>query len=166
MPGRWLAALGMDYQLARGMSWHFAFGVLFVFNGLCYVLYLLFSGQWRFLLPEKGSLREGLHVLLHDLHLRKDPPPPTVKYNGAQRWTYTCILVVAVIAVLTGFSIYKPIQLHWLAQMFGGYTPARWIHFFMAWTFIAFFIVHVIQVLRSGWNSLRAMITGWERKDD
>jgi hypothetical protein len=42
----------------------------------------------------------------------------------------------------------------------GGYETARWLHFWLTIGFCLFFLVHVIQVLRSGWNNLRSMITG------
>jgi thiosulfate reductase cytochrome b subunit len=137
IPGTWLDAIGWNYQLAKGMAWHFAFGILFVVNGLLYVGYLLYSGEWRF--PH---------------------------YHGLQRWAYWGVIGLALLAILSGFAIFKPIQLSGLAWMFGGYTPARLIHFLIAWGFISFFIVHVIQVARAGWNTFRAMITGWEKKDE
>ena len=31
--------------------------------------------------------------------------------------------------VLSGLAIYKPVQLHWLAALFGGYDGARMVHF-------------------------------------
>ncbi len=166
IPGEWLDAIGLDHKLGLGMAWHFSFGILFVLNGLCYVIYLWYSKQWRYLFPEKKSFGDAWNVLLHDLKIRKEPLPTQVKYNGAQRVTYTAVLFLALIAVLTGFAIYKPVQLNGLLQIFGGYGPARLFHFLIALSFIAFFIVHILQVVRAGWNNFRAMVTGWEKKDE
>jgi len=46
--------------------------------------------------------------------------------------------------------------------MFGGYQAARLLHFWLTVGYLFFFIVHVAQVIRAGWNNLRAMIIGHE----
>lgn len=166
LPGEWLTALGMDAKLAMGLSWHFVFGILFLVNGICYVAFLIYSQQWRYLFPDRDSLKDAFQVLLHDLHLVKGPLPAQVKYNGAQRLTYTAVIFLALFAVLTGFAIYKPVQLAWLASAFGGYTVARIIHFVIALSFILFFIVHIVQVIRAGWNHFQAMVTGWQKSEE
>ncbi len=166
IPGSWLDAVGWNFQLAKGMAWHFAFGVLFFVNGLCYVIYLIYSKHWHYLLPDRNSFHDGWTVFLHDIRVYKGPLPEKVKYNGAQRLTYPFVILLGLLSILTGFAIYKPIQLAGLAQLFGGYSWARLIHFLVALLFIGFFVVHMIQVTRSGWNNFRAMITGWEKKDE
>src|SRR5215470_15122767 len=65
----------LPYHLAAGMSYHFVFMWVFFINGLIYVLYVAFSGEWRYILPNKKSFKEAWQVLLHDLHLRKKAPP-------------------------------------------------------------------------------------------
>jgi thiosulfate reductase cytochrome b subunit len=35
------------------------------------------------------------------------------------------VVLAAVLAVLTGLSMWKPVQLHWLSWVFGGYPMAR-----------------------------------------
>ena len=40
-------ALNFGQQLAEGMAWHFFFIWFFAINGLLYVLYTAFSGEWR-----------------------------------------------------------------------------------------------------------------------
>jgi thiosulfate reductase cytochrome b subunit len=65
-------------------------------------------------------------------------------------------------SLLTGLAIYKPTQLHLLTTMLGGYEMARWLHFWLTMAFVAFFVIHVAQVIRAGWNTFRAMIIGYE----
>jgi thiosulfate reductase cytochrome b subunit len=60
--------------------------------------------------------------------------------------------------------IYKPVQLHYLTFLLGGYAAARLEHFILMIGFILFFMVHVVQVLKAGWNQFRAMVTGYEIK--
>jgi thiosulfate reductase cytochrome b subunit len=151
-------------RLAEGMGWHFFFMWIFAGNGILYVLYTAFSGEWRFLLPNRSTLREAIQVVLHDLHIRKQPLPRR-KFNGAQQIAYSGIVAMGALSLLTGLAIYKSIQLSWLTNLFGGYESARWIHFWLTMGYCAFFVVHVLQVARAGWNNFRAMITGYEIVD-
>ena len=53
-------------------------------------------------------------------------------------------------------------QLAWLTVMFGGYPIARFFHFWLTVGYVAFFVVHIAQVIRAGWNNFRAMVIGVE----
>jgi thiosulfate reductase cytochrome b subunit len=147
-------------RLAEGMALHFFFMWLFVVNGAAYVIYLAISGEWRKVLPDRRSLRDALLVTLHDLHLRKEAPPQGL-YNGAQRIAYTAVIVMAAGSVVTGLAIYKPAQLSWLSGLLGGYPTARWIHFWLMMGFLGFFGVHIVQVIRAGWDNFRSMVAGY-----
>src|SRR5215213_3769533 len=92
--------LRLSFRLAEGMALHFFFMWLFAVNGLLYVVYTIVSGEWRELVPNRHSFREAIHVLLHDLHLRRDPPPPR-KFNGAQQIAYTAIIFMGLGSLLT-----------------------------------------------------------------
>ena len=153
--------LDLDRHLARGMAFHFSFGWLFVINGLAYVTYLAFSGEWRHIVPDRHSASEAKDIVLHDLHIAAEPPPQG-RYNAAQRVSYTLVLVMAAIIVVSGFALYKPSQLYPLPLLFGGYQGARLIHFSMTIGIMLFFLVHVLQVARAGWGNFRAMVSGYE----
>ncbi len=153
--------LHMAYRLADAMSIHFFIMWFFAINGLLYVLYTIFSGEWRYLVPNRRSFIEAIQVTLHDLHLRKEAPP-VHKYNGAQQIAYTAIVIMGLGSLLSGLAIYKPVQFSWLAALMGGYQAARFIHFWLTVGYVAFFFVHVAQVVRTGWNNFRAMVAGYE----
>ena len=157
--------LGLERRLARGMAFHFTFGWLFAVNGAAYVLYTWRSGEWRHLLPDRYSARDSVRVLKHDLYIGKTPLPPQARYNAAQRLSYSFIIVLGAVAVFTGLAIYKPTQLNLLTSLFGGYETARTIHFAVTIAFLAFFVVHLLQVARAGWGNFTSMITGYELVD-
>jgi thiosulfate reductase cytochrome b subunit len=159
-PDAFYAYLNIPQRLAEGMALHFLFMWLFVGNGVLYVLYLAFSGEWHKVLPEGRSFRDALLVTLHDLHLRKEAPPQGL-YNGAQRIAYTAVILMAVGSVITGLAMYKPAQLSWLARLLGGYPMARWEHFWLMMGFVGFFVIHVIQVVLAGWDNFRSMVAGF-----
>ncbi|CAN5665747.1 cytochrome b/b6 domain-containing protein [soil metagenome] len=151
----------LEFRLAEGMSWHFLLAWFFTINGVLYVLYNIFSGEWRHIVPNRHSIKEAFQTVLHDLHIRKAPLPPA-KFNGAQRIAYTMVVFMGLGSLLTGLAIYKPMQLSPLTQFLGGYSAARFEHFWLMIGFLLFFAIHIAQVARAGWNNFRAMITGRE----
>jgi thiosulfate reductase cytochrome b subunit len=152
---------GLSRQLAKGMAWHFATMWLFTINGILYVLYTMISGEWRFVLPTKSSFRESWQVILYDLGISKTVPQQD-KYNAAQRIVYTLVVVMGFGSILTGWAIFRPVQLSWLTTICGGYKAARLEHFTLTITFMLFFIVHILQVIKAGWQNFLSMITGFE----
>jgi thiosulfate reductase cytochrome b subunit len=151
----------IPYRLAEGISIHFFVAWLFVFNGLAYFLWFFFSRHAREVLPRTETFRLAWPTFLHDLGLRKQAPEQD-KFNALQKIAYSALLVVAALEVLSGFAIYKPVQLGWLVVCFGGYEGARLVHFSMMILFCLFVVLHVIQVARAGWNNFRAMVAGFE----
>jgi thiosulfate reductase cytochrome b subunit len=151
----------MRYLVTKGLGYHFFFMWIFAINGIVYVAYLLWSREWKFMVPTRNSLREAIQVTLVDLHIRKDLPSQT-KYNGAQRIAYSSVILMGLGSLITGLAIYKPTEAHWLTSLLGGYEMARWLHFWLTIGFCAFFLVHVGQVALAGWNNFRSMVSGYE----
>jgi thiosulfate reductase cytochrome b subunit len=160
-PDSFNKALSIPYRLAEGMSYHFVFMWLFAINGVLYFLYLLFSKEYRLIFPNRKSFKEAWLVLLHDLHIKKGLPPQ-IKYNAAQRIAYTGVIVMGFGSLITGLAIFKPVQFGWLCSMLGGYAWARAQHFIITILFCLFFLVHIIQVIITGWNNFRGIVTGFE----
>jgi thiosulfate reductase cytochrome b subunit len=148
-------------KLALGMAIHFFLAWLFALNGIAYVTYTLISGEWRELLPDAKCFRQALDVVKHDLGLGT-PLPPQGRYNAAQRITYSLIVFMGGLSLLTGLAIYKPIQLAGLTGLFGGYQGARFLHFWLTMGFVGFFGVHLGQVVRAGWPNFRSMVSGYD----
>jgi thiosulfate reductase cytochrome b subunit len=130
---------------------------LLVVNGMVYLLGGLLTGRFRKkLLPisaggEIGDTKAALTgTLSHD---------DLSTYNQVQRLLYAGIIVVGIVIVLSGLSMWKPVQLHWLTALFGGYDTARYVHFTCMAAIAGFLIVHVALSLLVP-KSLRAMITG------
>lgn len=166
IPPEWARALGLNNHLAEGMGWHFTLMWFFTANGVIYVSYLAWSGEWRHIVPRRDSFAEAWQIILHDVRLRKEPVRQSGKLNGAQRIAYTSVLAFGAGSVVTGLAIHKPVQAGGLTELLGGYEAARFEHFVFMILFILFFFVHVAQVLRAGWNNLRAMVAGYEVEDE
>lgn len=98
-----------------------------------------------------GTVREALTFRLsHD---------DLTRYNAVQKLMYIVVILAGIVVVLSGISIWKPVQLSWLTALFGGYDTARYVHFFAMATIVGFLVVHVLLALLVP-KSLRAMITG------
>lgn len=160
-PQGFFEALGLKFRLAEGMAYHFFFMWLFAINGLLYVLYTIISGEWRHIAPDRRSLRDAIQVALYDLHLTKHKPPQG-RYNGAQKISYTGVVLMGAGSLLTGLAIYKPAQFNWLTALLGGYEWARWEHFWLTIGYVLFFVVHVWQVALAGWGNFRSMVAGYD----
>lgn len=160
-PKSFYEALNLKFRLAEGMAYHFFFMWFFFINGLLYVLYTAFSGEWKYLLPNKRSFKEAWQVVLYDLRIRKTKPAQT-KYNAAQKIAYTAIILMGFGSIFTGLAIYKPVQFGWITWLCGGYEAARVEHFALTIGYCLFFVVHLVQVIFSGWKNFRSMITGFD----
>ena len=148
--------------LAGGLNWHFALAWPFVITGLVYLGFLAASGEWRPLLFRPRDVGPAIRMQLYYLRLRPEHPPQG-KHNALQKGAYTFIVLLGALSALTGFAIYKPVQLGWLTSLFGGYELARYWHFWTVWIFVGFTLLHVGLVFLVDPPSLRAMITGWYR---
>ena len=80
-------------------------------------------------------------------------------YNAVQRLLYLGVILAAIVIVLSGLSIWKPVQFKWLTALFGGYDVARYVHFFAMASIVTFLTVHVVLAFLVP-KSLRAMIVG------
>jgi thiosulfate reductase cytochrome b subunit len=145
--------------LAGGLNWHFLLMWPWMAAGGLYLVYLGTSGEWRKLVFRPRDVGPAVEMQKYYLRLRKEHPPQG-KHNALQKLAYTFILLLGVLSVLTGWAIYKPVQLAWLTAAFGGFQAARYWHFWAVWLFVAFTVVHVALVFLADPASLRAMITG------
>ncbi len=143
--------------LAGAIAWHLAAMWVLVMNGIVYVTLGLASGRFRDkLLPIRP--REVLRDLAAALRGRLSHDDLAV-YNAVQRLLYLGVICAGVVIVLSGLSIWKPVQFQELTTVFGGYDRARYVHFFAMSTIVAFLAVHILLALVVP-KSLRAMIVG------
>jgi thiosulfate reductase cytochrome b subunit len=143
--------------LGGALLWHFAAMWLLMVNGLLYLIAGLVTGRFRKkLLPitPSGVVADTKAALTFKLS-----HDDLNRYNHVQRLLYAGIIVVGVVIVLSGLSIWKPVQLYWLSVLFGGYEIARYVHFFCMAAIVAFLIVHIALAILVP-KSLRAMIIG------
>ena len=143
--------------LAGALLWHFAAMWVLTINGLVYLTLGLATGRFRRkLLPIRpGEVIADTKAAL-SFKLSHDD---LSKYNAVQRLLYLGVILTGIVIVLSGLSIWKPIQLQELTALFGGYDAARYVHFIAMAIIVGFLVVHVLLALLVP-KSLRAMVAG------
>ena len=152
--GEWLAG-------ARHI--HFGLGWFLVANGLVYLAYAIGSGEWRrrAFLPGRDA-RNAMEMALYYARIRRTAPKQDL-YNGLQRLAYTSAIALGVIEVLSGFAIWKPVQLSLLAALFGGYDGARAVHLLGLVALALFTVGHIVLVALHP-RELASIFTGGKRR--
>jgi thiosulfate reductase cytochrome b subunit len=154
---RFASSLTLGGWLGGALLWHFAAMWLLMVNGLVYLITGLATGRFaKKLLPitPAGVVSDVKAALTFKL-----AHDDLTKYNSVQKLLYAGIIVVGIVIVLSGLSIWKPVQLHWLVMLFGDYSAARYVHFVCMSAIVAFLVIHVALALLVP-KSLRAMIIG------
>ena len=143
--------------LGGALLWHFAAMWLLMVNGLIYLALGFSTGRFaNKLLPltPSGVIADTKAALTGRLS-----HDDLTRYNYVQKLLYAGIILIGVVIVISGLSIWKPVQLQWLTTLFGGYDVARYVHFLCMSAIVAFLAVHVALALLVP-KSLRAMIIG------
>ena len=143
--------------LAGALLWHFAAMWLFVVNGLVYVTLGVLTGRFRRkLLPiHPGEVIADTRAALQGRLSHDD----LSVYNAVQKLLYLGVILAGVVVVLSGLSIWKPVQLQELTALLGGYDFARYVHFAAMAAIVGFLLIHVIMAFLVP-KSLRAMVIG------
>jgi thiosulfate reductase cytochrome b subunit len=158
-PPSWIRLGGW---LAGARHWHFAIAWFLIFNGFIYLIYMVASGEWRrrVFIPTRDT-SSALAMFAYYVRLRRTPPPEDF-YNGLQRLAYTSAILFGIVVVLSGLAIYKPVQLHWITAVFGGYDYARVVHLSCLALLTLFTAMHLVLVALHP-RTIVTMVTGGQR---
>ncbi len=119
---------------------------------------------------EFSAVIGATYNLIRDhVRLRFPKGEEALSYNVLQKLAYLSVLVALPILVLAGLTMSPGLDaaFPWLLGLFGGRQSARAVHFLLAAYLVAFFVVHLVMVLISGFaNNMRSMITGRYRIEE
>ena len=150
-------SIALGNWLGGALLWHFAAMWVLVSNGVVYVTLGIVSGRFRrklYPISPRQVLADAKAALTFKL-----AHDDLTHYNAVQKVLYIGIILIAVVIVLSGLSIWKPVQFQELTAVFGGYDTARYVHFVCMAAIVGFLVVHVSLALLVP-KSLRAMIAG------
>jgi thiosulfate reductase cytochrome b subunit len=141
--------------LGAAIAWHLACMWLLVVNGLIYFGWSASSGHFAkfFPLSPRTVWRDFNAALTFKL------PHEMGVYNAVQKLLYLGVLVAGVVVVLSGLAIWKPVQLWFFCDLFGGFFTARYVHFFAMAAIAGFIVIHLALVMMVP-KVLPPMITG------
>ncbi|HEY1475376.1 MAG TPA: cytochrome b/b6 domain-containing protein [Pseudolabrys sp.] len=149
--------IALGNWLAGALLWHFAAMWVLVVNGIVYVTLGLATGRFRRkILPIYPSEVIADAKAALSFKLAHDD---LTHYNAVQKTLYAGVILTGILIVLSGLSIWKPVQFQELTTLFGGYDFARYVHFLAMAAIVGFLAVHVTLALLVP-KSLRAMVTG------
>ncbi len=161
----WLT-IGGEAQGA--LQWHFFAMWVLMLNGLCYLAYGFATGRFRRkLLPIRisevfANVRDALRLRLsHD---------DITHYNAVQKLLYAGIIFVIALQIISGWAVWKPMQLSELTSLFSifhrsSFQGARLVHFFGMSAIVLFIVIHVALALIVP-RTIGAMLTGGPKVDD
>jgi thiosulfate reductase cytochrome b subunit len=137
---RWMTLGGW---LAGGIAWHISVMWVLFADGIAYLLYGAVSGHFYrdFFPPTPGAVIKTMFAALTG-HLGHR----LGHYNAVQRLLYAGVILLISVQVLTGFAIWKPVQLGWITDLFGGFPIARNIHLAAMIGIVLFLAVHLTLV--------------------
>lgn len=154
---RFPSAITLGGWLGGALLWHFAVMWVLVANFVAYLALGIFTGRLRknifsvtlravatdFIAALRGKLSH------HDLST----------YNGVQKLAYLVVIVDIALVIVSGLTIWKPVQFPLLRTLMGGFDNARVVHFVAMSVLAGFFAIHVAMVALVP-RSLLTMIRG------
>src|SRR5438309_8800925 len=110
----WPKAFAIGGWLGGGLQWHMTFLWIYIASGLFYVLYEVFSGNYKQVLFRPKDI-PGVWPMVRYYFFFGVKPPAREAYNPLQKLAYTSALILGVLSVVTGIAVWKPVQFSWLA---------------------------------------------------
>ena len=164
------------FLMGRVRFIHFAAAAVLVMTGIVRAYWLIVGNQFERLPALFPITKKNLANLFKTangyLTFRPEKQPNFVGHNPLQQWSYTGVYVMAVLTVITGFTLYGQSApggviytvFKWIPPLLGGLQGVRVIHHMMTWGFVIFIEMHVYFVLRSDYveraGSVSSIITG------
>jgi thiosulfate reductase cytochrome b subunit len=125
--------------LAGGRDWHFAIMWIYSLNLLAYGVYIFITRRWKHRFASSNDLNA--------VRVSQNEKRKTYAWH---RLVYTAIVPILLLAIATGLAMYKPAQLHWLANLFGDWQTLRTVHFITVPIVLSFTLIHSFMALRVG----------------
>ncbi len=157
LPFTFPSSITIGGWLGGALLWHFAAMWMLMANFALYLAYGIATGRFRRKLwpitPREvaADIKAALGGRLAHADL--------AHYNGVQKLLYVGVIVLVALAIVSGFAVWKPVQLAPLTAAMGGFQGARIVHFLAMSGIVGFLLVHVAMAVLVP-RSLRAMVRG------
>ncbi len=162
---------GGRHTIGVARHWHFIFDILFVVNGIVFIVFTFLTDHYLKLVPTQGSIlpSAGSCIVQYGaLHL-PGAPGGYFRFDALQQLSYFVIVFVfGPLAILTGLAMSPALDNRFKGyqRLFGNRQLARSLHFVVMVVFVGFFAVHMLMVAATGFaRNLNAITLGVNRAD-
>lgn len=140
-------------KISLNLWLHLSVDVLWLLNGVVFVVLLFISGQWMRIVPTSwDAFPHTLSVAIQYASLDWPTENGWIHYNSLQVFAYfITVFIAAPLAAISGFRMSPAWSKDWqkLSKIYP-MEAARKIHFPVMLYFVAFIIVHVVLVFSTG----------------
>lgn len=137
-------------NVGLGRHWHGLSGMLWLLNGVVYVILLFATGLWRRIIPTSWDVfGEAFESLKMYLSFQTPDIEHFAPYDALQMLGYSFVIfVLAPLMVLTGMGMSPAIRSRFprYVKMMGGHQGARSLHFIGMAMMAGFIVMHVCLV--------------------
>jgi Ni/Fe-hydrogenase 1 B-type cytochrome subunit len=164
--------IGKPYFMTTGeasqhylMGWmrflHFTAAALLVMTGIVRVYWLLAGNRYeRFAALFPVRPRDWVNMFRQVkfyLMIKPEKAPQYIGHNPMQQMSYTGMYLVAMVMVITGFTLYGQADpdglifklTGWIAPLMGGMQIVRFVHHVLTWAFLIFIPIHIYLAMRA-----------------
>lgn len=139
---------------------HFFMAYILLFGVIGRVYYAIVASDAKNIVYSPIEDTKKLPSMLKYYAFMADDHPYYGKYNPGQKGMYTAWLFMAIVMIITGFILYKPLVFGAAAGWLGGFLVVRMIHYICTWLFVLTILVHVYLDVAEGIPVLKSMFTG------
>ena len=142
---------GGRHTIGVARHWHFIFDILFVINGIVFIVLTFTTQQYLKIVPTHWSIlpAAGSCIVQYSaLHLPSEPGG-YFRFDAIQQLSYFAVVFIAApLAILTGLAMSPALdnRFKWYQRIFGNRQVARSMHFTAMVTFLAFYAIHMVMV--------------------
>ncbi len=146
---------GGRHTIGVARHWHFIFDILFVINGLVFIVLTFTTQHYLKLVPTQLSILPSAGsciVQYAALHLPAEPGG-YFRFDALQQLSYFAVVfILSPLAILTGLAMSPALDNRFKGyqRLFGNRQLARSLHFLIMVAFVAFYAVHMIMVAATG----------------
>jgi sulfoxide reductase catalytic subunit YedY len=157
---------GGRHTIGVARHWHFMFDILFVINGIVFIILNFTTEQYLKLVPTQWSIvpAAGSCILQYGALYLPHEPGGYFRFDAIQQISYFAVVfITAPLAILTGLAMSPALdnRFKWYQRVFGNRQVARSMHFVMMVTFLLFFAVHMLMVCSTQFSkNLNAITLG------
>lgn len=144
---------GRRHSIGLARWWHLSIDVLWLLNGIVFVVLLFVSGHWARIVPTSWDvIPNALSTTIQYLSLEWPTENGWVNYNALQMLAYfITVFIAAPLALLTGLGMSPALSTRFrrISRVFN-IQFARSLHFLVLCWYVMFVVVHVALVFATG----------------